>query len=148
MEPPNTLLLPQEILTLEEVLARAKHGYQRLVEAGLPTTRTNGGALCRMGPPRRRCHFGSRRPARGMGRHPVANGPPQLVGRHPRDVRCPPPGRVLPAYQFPPQLGRGVTGQGTGNSTGGCSFEPESGLVTSENHPVEVFNYGSEAFFR
>ena len=36
-----------------------------------------------------------------------------------------------------------------GNSTGGCSFEPESGLVmTSENHPVEVFNYGSEAFFR
>ena len=35
-----------------------------------------------------------------------------------------------------------------GNSTGGCSFEPESGLVmTSENHPVEVFNYGSEAFF-
>ena len=39
--------------------------------------------------------------------------------------------------------------QTTGNSTGGCSFEPESGLVmTSENHPVEVFNYGSEAFFR
>ena len=39
--------------------------------------------------------------------------------------------------------------KGTGNSTGGCSFEPESGLVmTSENHPVEVFNYGSEAFFR
>ena len=38
---------------------------------------------------------------------------------------------------------------GGGNSTGGCSFEPESGLVmTSENHPVEVFNYGSEAFFR
>ena len=35
----------------------------------------------------------------------------------------------------------------TGNSTGGCSFEPESGLVTSENHPVEVFDYGSEAFF-
>ena len=35
-----------------------------------------------------------------------------------------------------------------GNSTGGCSFEPESGLVTSENHLVEVFNYGSEAFFR
>ena len=35
-----------------------------------------------------------------------------------------------------------------GNSTGGCSFEPESGLVmTSENHPVEVFDYGSEAFF-
>ena len=43
----------------------------------------------------------------------------------------------------------GVTfGCTTGNSTGGCSFEPESGLVmTSENHPVEVFDYGSEAFF-
>ena len=38
--------------------------------------------------------------------------------------------------------------QHSGNSTGGCSFEPESGLVmTSENHPVEVFDYGSEAFF-
>ena len=36
----------------------------------------------------------------------------------------------------------------SGNSTGGCSFESESGLVmTSENHPVEVFDYGSEAFF-
>ena len=45
-----------------------------------------------------------------------------------------------------------LSGEGvcdSGNSTGGCSFEPESGLVmTSENHPVEVFNYGSEAFFR
>ena len=40
-------------------------------------------------------------------------------------------------------------GSTPGNSTGGCSFEPESGLVmTSENRLVEVFNYGSEAFFR
>ena len=45
--------------------------------------------------------------------------------------------------------GVGTVSRRAGNSTGGCSFEPESGLVmTSENHPVEVFNYGSEAFFR
>ena len=30
---------PQEILTLEEVLARAQEGRKRLIAAGLPTTR-------------------------------------------------------------------------------------------------------------
>ena len=39
MEPANTPLPAQEILTFEEVLARGKRNYQRLVEAGLPTVR-------------------------------------------------------------------------------------------------------------
>ena len=39
MEPADTPLPAQTILTLEEALARGKRNYQRLVEAGLPTTR-------------------------------------------------------------------------------------------------------------
>ena len=39
MEPTERSSQPQEILTVEEVVARARRGKERLIRAGLPTTR-------------------------------------------------------------------------------------------------------------
>ena len=45
MEPADTPPRPQKVLTLEEALARARRGKQRLIEAGRPTTRNIEGRL-------------------------------------------------------------------------------------------------------
>ena len=39
MDPRDSPSQPQEILTMEEVLARAQRGKERLIRAGLPITR-------------------------------------------------------------------------------------------------------------
>ena len=128
-------------------LPKTPHRPRDLPPAHQPTTNTQRRPPTHPTPP----HTDHPHPRR----HRPPNPPQPHLPTRTRPIPQPPPRHPIPTMAHPTKpceyLGcsrfdknRSIIG-----ASGGCSFEPESGLVmTSENHPVEVFNYGSEAFFR